>query len=247
MTTMRMKVYALAAGLAAGCAAYAVWNSGLLQEAQPAAAQAAQEARPAVVQVAQEAKPEGAQVAQEAKPELVQVAQQDAKPAPEPKPAQIDRNGVIILIRSSLIALDQANKTGNYTVLRDLGAPNFQATNTAARLGDIFAGLRRDKVDLSGVAALDPQLTLLPQIEPNGLMHMTGFFPSVPAQVKFELAYAPVDGQWKLFGISVGLGQSGPAPAAAPVAAAPRAAEPAPAPTAAAVKKPKLKNKEEQQ
>ena len=244
MATMRMKLYALAAGLAAGFAAYAVWNSPLLQEIQPAVAQVVHEAKPAVAQVAQEAKPEVLQVAQEAKPEVVQVAQQEAKPAvaPEPKPAQIDRNGVIILIRSSLIALDQANKTGNYTVLRDLGAPNFQATNTAARLGDIFAGLRRDKVDLSGVAALDPQLTLLPQIEPNGLMHMTGFFPSVPAQVKFELAYAPVDGQWKLFGISVGLGQSGPAPAPAPVAAAP-----APAPTAAAVRKPKLKDKDQQQ
>ncbi len=233
MATMRIKLYALAAALAAGLAAYVVWNSAISQEIQPA-----------VAQVAQEAKPE---VAQEAKPELVQVAQ-EAKPAvaPEPKPAQIDRNGVIILIRSSLIALDQANKTGNYTVLRDLGAPNFQATNTAARLGDIFAALRRDKVDLSGVAALDPQLTLLPQIEPNGLMHMTGFFPSVPAQVKFDLAYAPVDGQWKLFGISVGLGQSGPAaPAAAPVAAEPRAAEhPA---AAAAAKKPRLKDKEQQQ
>jgi len=127
MATMRMKVYALAAGLAAGVGAYAVWNSAVLQEVQPAVAQVAQEAKPAV---AQEARPE---VAQEPKPELVQVAQ-EAKPAaaPEPKPAQIDRNGVIILIRSSLIALDQANKTGNYTVLRDLGAPNFQATNTAA-------------------------------------------------------------------------------------------------------------------
>jgi hypothetical protein len=33
-------------------------------------------------------------------------------PAQTPKPAQIDRNGVLILIRSSLLALDQANKTG---------------------------------------------------------------------------------------------------------------------------------------
>jgi hypothetical protein len=238
MATMRLKVYALAAGLAAGFAVYAVWNSALTRGAEPAVAQVAQEARPALVQVAQ----------QEAKPEVTQVAQQEAEPAvaQEPKPAQIDRNGVIILIRSSLIALDQANKTGNYTVLRDLGAPNFQATNTAARLGDIFAGLRRDKVDLSGVAALDPQLTLLPQIEANGLMHMTGFFPSVPAQVKFELAYAPVDGQWKLFGISVGLGQSGPAAPPAPQAAAPQAAAPAAAPAAAA-KKPKLKDKDQQQ
>ena len=167
---------------------------------------------------------------------------QDAKPAQEPKPAQIDRNGVLILIRSSLLALDQANKTGNYTVLRDLGAPGFQATNTAARLGEIFAGLRRDKLDLSGVAVLDPQLTLLPQIESSGMMHMSGFFPSVPAQVKFELLYAPVEGQWKLFGMSVGLGQSGPvAPQPAP---APTAAPPASAPTAAAPAKKPAKPKE---
>jgi hypothetical protein len=64
--------------------------------------------------------------------------------------------------------------------------------------------------------------------------------------VRFELAYAPVDGQWKLFGISVGLGQSGPAAPPAPVAAAPQPAPPAAAPAAVA-KKPKLKNKDEQQ
>ncbi len=131
-------------------------------------------------------------------------------PAHAPKPAQIDRNGVLILIRSSLLALDQANKTGNYTVLRDIGAPGFQS-NTAARLGEIFAKLRNDNLDLSGVAVIDPQLNLLPQIEANGLMHMAGFFPSVPSQVNFDLAFAPVNGQWRLFGISVSIGQSGPA------------------------------------
>ena len=154
---------------------------------------------------------------------------QQANPPAEPKPAQIDRNGVLILIRSTLIAIDQADKTGNYTVLRDLGAPGFQAANSAARLGDIFANLRRDKTDLSGVAALEPQLTLLPQIEANGLMHMTGFFPSVPAEVKFELLYAPVDGQWRLYGVSVALAQSGPtAPAPAPPATAAPQAQAAP-------------------
>jgi hypothetical protein len=80
----------------------------------------------------------------------------NAAPA-APQPAQIDRNGVLILIRSTVLALDQANKTGNYTVLRDLGAPGFQA-NTAARLAEIFASQRRDNLDLSGVAVIDPQL-----------------------------------------------------------------------------------------
>jgi hypothetical protein len=146
--------------------------------------------------------------------------------AQAPKPAQIDRNGVLILIRSSLLALDQANKTGNYTVLRDIGAPAFQS-NTAARLGEIFAKLRGDNLDLSGVAVIDPQLNLLPQIEANGLMHMAGFFPSVPTQVNFDLAFAPVNGQWRLFGISVSIGQSAPA---APTPPEPPVAQKQPAP-----------------
>jgi hypothetical protein len=132
------------------------------------------------------------------------------KPEPAPKPAQIDRNGVLILIRSALIALDQGNKTGNYTVLRDLGAPGFQ-TNTAARLAEIFVAQRKDNIDLFGVAVLEPQLNVLPQIEANGMLRMAGFFPSVPTQVNFELMFTPVNGQWRLFGISVSIGQSGPA------------------------------------
>ncbi|WP_027532408.1 hypothetical protein [Bradyrhizobium sp. WSM3983] len=137
---------------------------------------------------------------------------------PAPKPANIDRNGVLMLIRSTLLALDQANKTGNYTVLRDLGAPGFQI-NTAARLAEIFAKQRGDKLDLSGVAVIDPQLSLLPQIEPNGLLHMAGFFPSVPSQVNFELLFAPVEGQWRVFGVSLSVGQSAPVAPAAPEAA----------------------------
>jgi len=169
--------------------------------------------------------------------------QQPQQQPPAPKPAQIDRNGVLILIRETLLALDQANKTGNYTVLRDLGAPDFQA-NSAARLAEIFAQQRRDNVDLSGVAVIDPQLTLLPQIEANGMMRMAGFFPSVPTQVNFELLYAPVGGRWRLFGLSVSFGQAAPtapqpppaaaAPAAQPKEKAPRAQAPAPAPKSAA-------------
>ncbi|MBC7018053.1 hypothetical protein G6O44_25355, partial [Salmonella enterica subsp. enterica serovar Enteritidis] len=82
---------------------------------------------------------------------LAAAAQQAQSAQPAPKPANIDRNGVLILVRSTLLALDQANKTGNYTVLRDLGAPGFQAGNNAARLAEIFASQRNDKLDLSGV------------------------------------------------------------------------------------------------
>src|SRR5260370_11359116 len=42
------------------------------------------------------------------------------------------------------------------------------------------------------------------------MLRMAGFFPSVPTQVNFELIFAPVSGQWRLFGISVNIGQSAP-------------------------------------
>ena len=142
-------------------------------------------------------------------------ARQTESPKPEsqiesPRPAPIDRNGVLILVRSALLALDEANKTGNYSVLRDLGAPGFREANSDARLAEIFASQRKENLDLSGVAVIDPQLTVLPQIEANGMMRMAGFFPSVPTQVNFELIYAPVQRQWRLFGLSVSLGQAGP-------------------------------------
>jgi hypothetical protein len=50
---------------------------------------------------------------------------------------------------------------------------------------------------------------------------------AVLAQVNFDLAYAAVNGQWRLFGISVALGRSEPA---APSPSPPAAAEAAPAP-----------------
>jgi len=83
-------------------------------------------------------------------------------------------------------------------------------------------------------AAIDPQLSLLPQIEANGLMHMTGLFPSVPQQVNFELAFAPVNGQWRLFGISVTVGQAAPAAPDPPTQKPPPAPAKPPAPAAAA-------------
>ncbi|WP_147812985.1 hypothetical protein [Methylobacterium sp. WL103] len=122
---------------------------------------------------------------------------------PTTRPAQIDRDSVLMLIRSTLLALNQANQTGNYTVLRDLSSPGFRDANTAARLGEIFARERALKLEMSSVAVFEPHFTLAPQIESSGLMRVAGFFPFVPAQLNFELLFTLVDRRWQLFGIAV--------------------------------------------
>jgi hypothetical protein len=66
-----------------------------------------------------------------------------AKTTPQPaKPSVPDDLKLIILIRTSLIALNPANLTGNYSVLRDMAAPGFQQANNAAQLAQIFSDLR---------------------------------------------------------------------------------------------------------
>jgi hypothetical protein len=124
-------------------------------------------------------------------------------PTPPPIPAQIDRNTALILIRTTLVALQQANQTGNYSVLHGISAPGFQIVNTPQRLGQIFANLRAKNFDLSGVVVLEPQLSVLPELYSNGVMRMAGFFPSVPIQVYFDLQFILVQGQWKLLAIAV--------------------------------------------
>lgn len=134
----------------------------------------------------------------------------------------VDGNTVVVLIRSTLIALDHANKTGNYSVLRELGAPSFEAANSTARLSQVFATQRAQALDMSAVAILEPRLRQMPQITADGLLHIVGYVPSGPVQVDFEFLFAPVGKSWELFGLSVNLSQSPPLPPA------PAATEPAP-------------------
>ncbi len=125
--------------------------------------------------------------------------------------AAIDDRTMLAMVRSSLAALDQANRTGNYTVLRDLGGSSFHR-NTAARLAEVFAPLRAQAVDLSPALTTDPVFTLPPRVEPSGLLRCAGFIPSQPRLV-FEIAWQKDDGAWKLYGVVV---TTTPAPAPSP-------------------------------
>ncbi|HEY7244265.1 MAG TPA: hypothetical protein VH678_10320 [Xanthobacteraceae bacterium] len=131
-----------------------------------------------------------------------------------------DAETITILLRTTLVALHQANLSGNYTVLRDISAPGFQAKNSAADLSMIFASLRHQKIDLSTVVLLEPNFSPPPSIDDQNMLRLTGTLPTRPAPVAYDLLFQPVNGLWRVFGISLR-----PLPAGeTPVAAAPAAA-----------------------
>jgi hypothetical protein len=126
------------------------------------------------------------------------VAAPTAGQAGVPDPIVINK-----LVWSAMAALDQANQTGNYSVLRDLGAPSFQTNNSAATLGGIFQALRGQQVDLGYTLLVAPSFQFPPAIVQGGLLRVRGAFPLRPAAIGFDLLFQNISGQWRIFGIAV--------------------------------------------
>jgi hypothetical protein len=187
------------------------------ERSQESSSEAPQNPEP---QVQQEAAQDAAQQrtsAQQQQP--VQPVPTDLGPRlPMPSDAKL-----LILITSTLLALDQANATANYTVLRDGASPIFQQRNSPEHLAEIFNGLRARNLDLSAIVLHQPRLLRRPEMNGEGLIRITGFFPTAPERVNFDLIYQPVQGRWRLLGMAVEM-----TPAAQPAAAAPPQAGSAP-------------------
>ena len=144
-------------------------------------------------------------------PQSAVLAEQKQEPRPQPQlPVTVEQ--ALYMVRSTLLTLNDANRTGNYTVLRDLAAPGFQAKNTAADLALIFADMRQRNLDLGAVAMVGPQLSTAPYLDPDKILRLTGHFPTQPLQINFDLMFQKVDAFWRLYGISVVTPQAPPPP-----------------------------------
>ena len=119
----------------------------------------------------------------------------NAQSAPPPQ------GEVARLVWSTLLALDHANRTGNYTVLRDLAADGFRAINDAARLAAIFAPTR--DLPLGQVVLHTPEFFAPPEIGADGLLRLNGRIPMRPEAVLFEMLFTQGGTDWRLFGLSV--------------------------------------------
>lgn len=123
-------------------------------------------------------------------------AAQEAVPAP-------GRSETARLVWSTLIAVDHANRTGNYAVLRDLGAPDFRNANDPAKLAAIFASIRERDLGLERVVLANPVYAEEPGLTETGLFEVKGSFPARPEGVSFELYFQHVEGDWKLYGLGI--------------------------------------------
>lgn len=138
-----------------------------------------------------------------ASPLTAQTSRRAPAPAVPVAAPAVDIQTVNKLVWSTLAAIDHGNVTGNYSVLRDLGAPGFQANNNAATLAGVFQTVRTQRVDLSNTLLLSPTYDFAPTIVQGGLLRARGRFALRPTAIGFDLLFANVAGRWQLFGVAV--------------------------------------------
>ena len=114
-----------------------------------------------------------------------------------------DENVQARLIWSTLVALDNANRTGDYGVLHKLGSPGLQARNSEAALANSFRSLRERRVDVGRAINITPDLYLPPAVDAQGQLRLRGAFEFRPNNIRFDLIYVVEGGGWRLHAISV--------------------------------------------
>jgi hypothetical protein len=117
--------------------------------------------------------------------------------------AEADRVAAVILVKNALVAVNQGNLTGNYTVLRDLSSPGFREKNSAADLAAIFQNIRQQKIDLSPIIVMEPMLSQ-PQTNAQGQLVLSGYFPTQQLRINFQLVFLKAgNGGWLIHGVSI--------------------------------------------
>lgn len=152
-----------------------------------------------------------------------------AQGAANPRQRVVMPNGrsIVLLVRTTLVTLGNAIKTGNFTVLRDMGAPGFRKANTAADLARSFSDLAARGIDLSVVSVIAPKLSERPKLDrQRRMLRLEGYFPTRSKRIEFEILFQAVDGHWRLFGLSVNPGRAAPAEGAAKQSRSPQGAAP---------------------
>ena len=109
----------------------------------------------------------------------------------------------LYLVRSTLLALHDANRTGNYTVLRDLSAPGVRDRTSSADVAQVFAALRKGNLDLSVAALVAPELNGPPMLDAAKRLHLNGEYPTTPSRIVFELVFEQVNGHWLLSDLAI--------------------------------------------
>ena len=107
------------------------------------------------------------------------------------------------LVWSTLVALDNANRTGDYSVLHALGSPQMQAATSVEDLAASFAPLREQRVDVGRALLASPTYYIPPGFTEAGALRLRGGFDFRPVSLRFDILFVETGGGWRIDALSV--------------------------------------------
>jgi hypothetical protein len=114
-----------------------------------------------------------------------------------------DKNAQEVLIKTTLLTFNDANVTGNYSVLHAKAAKPFRDQFPPDRLKEVFKAFAEKHIDFDIIATKTPLPTQEPKIDENGTLMLQGYFDTTPSHVYYDLHYILSDGEWKPIKINV--------------------------------------------
>jgi hypothetical protein len=121
-----------------------------------------------------------------------------AQKAPDPVTQEV-------LIKGTLLTFNDANVTGNYSVMHARLSKPFRDKFPPERLKEVFKVFHEKRIDIDLIAAKQPIASKPAQVNDNGVLQLHGYFDTSPSRVHYELDYLMSDGEWKPVRINVQL------------------------------------------
>jgi hypothetical protein len=128
-------------------------------------------------------------------------------PAASPAHAQKPPDALTqeVLVKATLLTFNDANVTGNYTVLHAKLSKPFRDQFSPEKLKEAFKIFHEKRIDFDLIAAKSPIPRQPARVNDNGVLMLYGHFDTSPSQVHYELEFIMSDGEWKPIRINVQL------------------------------------------
>jgi hypothetical protein len=108
-----------------------------------------------------------------------------------------------VLVKATLLSFNDANVTGNYTVLHAKLSKPFRDQFSAEKLKESFKAFHEGKVDFDLVVAKKPIAAEEAKVDDEGRLGLRGYFDTQPSRVNYDLAFIRSEGEWKLIKLTV--------------------------------------------
>lgn len=123
-----------------------------------------------------------------------------AGPAGMPAAAELER-----LATESLLALNASIVARDFSTFYVSISELWRRQTTAEELAAAFSQFVERDIDFAAIGDLPPVFEPAPAIDGDGVLRLSGHYPTTPVRVHFNLRYVWESSAWKLLGIEVNL------------------------------------------